>query len=89
MNTKTHTTLYTEKVLSLSSRQRNSGLSDYDLAMEKIREEEHYIELCGKKTFEEEMEEKMNRGESISVEQLFHLIVNDVHKIYHEDGVQV
>ena len=84
-----HTTLYTEKPFSLSCLQRNMEFPGYDLAMEKIREEEHYTELCGEKTFEEEMEEKMNRGESISVEQLFHLIVNDVHKIYHEDGVRV
>ena len=88
MNAKMHTTLYTEKPLSLSYRQEKGELSNYDLAMEKIREEERYIELCGKKSFEEEMEEKMNRDESISVEQLFHLIVNDVHKIYHENGVQ-
>jgi len=91
MNTEVHTTTasHTDSPISLSCRQNDEMLYDYDLAMKRIHEEEHYIELCGKKTFEEEMEEKMNRGESISVEQLFHLIVNDVHKIYHEDGVQV
>lgn len=65
------------------------SMDGYNAMMAKIREEEHNIELCGTRPFEEAMEEKMQNGESISVEQLFHLIVNDVHKIYQEDGVPV
>ena len=64
-------------------------LNGYNEMMARIREEEHNIELCGIRPFEDVMEEKMQNGESISVEQLFHLIVNDVHKIYHKDGVKV
>ena len=64
-------------------------LNGYNEMMARIREEEHNIKLCGIRPFEDAMEEKMQNGESISVEQLFHLIVNDVHKIYHNDGVKV
>lgn len=63
-------------------------LNGYNEIMARIREEDHLIELCGTRPFEDVMEERMNNGESISVEQLFHLIVNDVHKIYHKDGVK-
>ncbi len=65
----------------------NVRLHGYEEVMDRIRKEENRIELCGGQSFEESMEKSFQKDECISVEQLFHLIVNDVHKIYQEDDV--
>lgn len=61
----------------------------YEEAIAKIRKEDCNIDLCGGRPFTEVIEENLQKGESISVEDLFHVLVNDVRKIYHEDAVTV
>jgi len=58
------------------------GCDTYEDAMSKIEMTESEIATTGALPFEQVMEKAMDEGKNVSVEDLFHLIVNDVRRIY-------
>jgi hypothetical protein len=58
------------------------GCDTYEDAMSNIEMTESEIATTGALPFEQVMEKAMDEGKNVSVEDLFHLIVNDVRRIY-------